>query len=128
MIEFVVRNAELIKTVAWVVMAIISVPPAYWMYEHYRWKRRERRNLHAAARLMARLAVFESWVRTGGRQSALCEDLELKMREDYAMVAKRVSPAYFKEFEAHEERADQELSELITTLKLNIGERNEEKV
>jgi hypothetical protein len=128
-IDFIVKNAQLIIAISWVLTAVsmIGLLPVVWMkWSDWRYQLQYRRHLRVTAMCMARLAVFDSWVRSGGRKEPICEDLERSLREDYAASAARCGPEYLNEFVMHEERADADLMALINTHRLPSGRSTEE--
>lgn len=77
--------------------------------------------LRMSALIMGRYAVFDSWVRAGGRHDALMEDLERSIREEHAAAAANIGPNYLQEFTKHETAADEQLMALIESHGLPKG-------
>lgn len=69
--------------------------------------------LRMSALIMGRYAVFDSWVRAGGRHDVLMEDLERSIRDEHAAAAAAIGPNYLAEFTRHETAADEQLMALI---------------
>lgn len=85
-------------------------------YSIYRLRKNIREGQWFSAQDYARLAVFESWVRSGARQDQWCEELEFSMRQSAAYVAKHKGPVFYQAFLRYETAADQELDAVIKQL------------
>lgn len=118
---------DLIVLLCWVVTALSMLTVIYPVYESWQYKRRFRRHLTIAARAQARYAVFDSWIRGGGRRTSLGRDIELVLREEYAAQAKKNGPAYFATYEKYEQEADGEIERLMQSLEIKEVEDEQEE-
>lgn len=85
-------------------------------YTTYRTRKFFRETMCMTTEDYARLAVFSSWVKGGGRAAPLGEEIEFEMRQQYARMAKMKGEAFYTEFVQCETRADIELNAVIHRL------------
>lgn len=125
--EFITKYESALTVGAWLLTALSCLPVVYVVLERWRYNKQFRRRVRASAQQQARLAVFDAWIRSGGRQTALNETIEHEIRDEYSALAMKHGEEYYAEFVRHETEADNQLMQLITTLKLNKGVTYEEE-
>lgn len=125
-LRFVDVYGHLVTVSSWLISAIMLALLVYPVYEKWRYQKQFRKHLRLAARAQARLAVFDSWVRSGGRKSQLNVDVERDLRNDYAAAARKGGPEFFSDYEAAEVEADMELNGLMRFLNLTDAEEAED--
>lgn len=121
MIEQIHQHWAAYVIAATILSAIAMLPWTYVMFMRWCRERQYQSHLRLSALVMARLSVFDAWVRSGGRKDALMEDLERSIREEYAAEAQRVGPNYYAEWCRHENAAEEALNALIETHGLPMG-------
>lgn len=121
MLELIKKDPAFV--IAWcsIIGLVFCLPFVWTQWSNWRYQRKFRRHVRVSAMMLARLAVFDSWVRSGGRKEPLCEDVELQLRMDYVNSARRNGPEYMKDYVMHEERADADLMALIVQYGLPKG-------
>lgn len=97
----------------WIISTITAVMLLYPVYDNWRYRRQHRAQLRIAARVHARFAVFDSYVRGGGRQSDLGREIELQLRDEQAAYARSNGEDYYRDYVTYETEADNELAVLM---------------
>ena len=108
--------AQYLVPAIWIVLLFSMSFTVLQVWRTWCYSRRIQIRAKASAQSMARLAVFDSWIRSGGRTNALEEYLELELRNEWAEKAKHHGNEYYRAFCAAEEQADQELIAVIKRL------------
>lgn len=102
--------------VLWFVTACTFLLMLMSLFMYVRNIRNFRRMMLLDAQDYARFAVFSSWVRAGGRTTAMEEMVEFGMREQFARAARMRGPEFYTAYEQHETRADRDLDAVIRQL------------
>lgn len=95
---------------------VSAVSTGVCLWSLYSIRRTHRMGQWFSAQDYARLAVFDSFVRAGGRSSHISEQMEFSLRETYAAAAKRKGENFYRQFEHFETMADRELEAAIRKL------------
>lgn len=95
---------------------VSAVSTCICLWSLYSIRRTHRMGQWFSAQDYARLAVFDSFVRCGGRTSLISEQMEFSLRETYAATAKRKGEKFYTQFVEQETRADRELEAAIRKL------------
>lgn len=119
--------ANAVIVACWLVTAISTVLLLYPMYESWRHQRKERRFLRMSGYMCGRLAVLDSWLKSGGRMNDLCKQVEREMLMSYIHGARENGPDYFKSFNQGFMDTQEELERLIRTLNINTEDDHEQE-
>lgn len=95
---------------------VSAVSTGVCLWSLYSIRRTHRMGQWFSAQDFARLAVFDSFVRSGARSSLLCEQMEFSLRETYAATAKHKGDRFYTQFLRFETLADHDLNAAILKL------------
>lgn len=107
---------ELLAPLLWLTVGTSLAMTTYTLYKVMKQRRLYFTHQRVSAMSQARFAVFDSFIRAGGRTTPLEESIEMQFRNDYASRAEKQGADYYELFHEYETRADQELLAVIMKL------------
>lgn len=122
MLNWLSQHENIVTMALWVINALILLALAGPWLEKLHYEKQHRVHLRMAARAMARLAVFDSWVRAGGRNSHLAVMVEKSLREDYVWSVRNHGDEYYESFKKYMAEAERELEALLNEKDLPLDD------
>ena len=117
MLNWVLQHRVELTAIAWIGNIILCVPIIWMAVNTFNYRRKLRRHLRMSAHVLARYAVLDSWVRSGGEQGVLGANVRASIMSDYRAGAGKHGDEYEAVYRAAEQDAERDLQAVLKIVK-----------